>query len=109
MATILMNKSLGKLSVLFELRSMLREMEHEVGLDTLTSMEMDVFLAAHALSGSAGEVVSSDEIRKHDLTAGIAQASYHRALRSLLTLGLLEKAEGYKSKHYLVRDDLAGS
>ena len=104
-----MNKSLGKLSALFELRSMLREMEHEVGLDTLTSVEMDVFLAAHALSGPGGEVVTSDEIRKHDLTAGIAQASYHRALRSLLTLGLLEKAEGYKSKHYLGRNGLAGS
>jgi len=46
MATNLMNKSLGKLSALFELRSMLREMEHEVGLDTLTPVEMDVFLAA---------------------------------------------------------------
>ena len=75
MATNLMNKSLGKLSALFELRSMLREMEHEVGLDALTPVEMDVFLAAHALSGSPEEVVTSDEIRKHDLTAGIAQAS----------------------------------
>ena len=103
------NKSLGKLSVLFELRSMLRAMENEVGLDALTPVEMDVFLAAHALSGSREEVVTSDEIRKHDLTAGIAQASYHRALRSLLFLGLLEKAEGHKSKHYLVRRDLAGS
>jgi len=109
MATNLMNKSLSKLSALFELRSMLREMEHEVGLDALTPVEMDVFLAAHALSGSREEVVTSDEIRKHDLTAGIAQASYHRALRSLLSLGLLEKAEGHKSKHYLVRGDLAGS
>ena len=102
------NKSLGKLMALSELRSMLREMEREVGLDALTPVELDVFLAAHALSGSSQEVVTSDEIRKHDLTAGIAQASYYRALRSLLSLGLLEKAEGRKSKHYLVRGDLAG-
>jgi len=86
---------------------MLREMEHEVGLHALTAVEMDVFLAAHALSGKGPEAVTSDEIRKHDLTAGIAQATYHRALRSLLSLGLLEKAEGYKSRHYLVRSDLA--
>uniref|UniRef100_UPI002612E233 hypothetical protein n=1 Tax=uncultured Boseongicola sp. TaxID=1648499 RepID=UPI002612E233 len=88
------------------LRSMLREMEHEVGLHTLTPVEMDVFLAAHALSGAHGEVVTSDDIRRHDLTSGIAQATYHRALRSLLSLGFLEKAEGYKSTHYLVRSDL---
>jgi hypothetical protein len=104
-----MTKSLGKLSAIFELRSMLREMENDVGLDTLTPVEMDVFLAAHALSGSRGEVVTSDDIRQHDLTVGIAQASYHRALRSLLAIGLLKKAEGYKSKHYLVRSDFAGS
>jgi len=29
-------------------------------------------------------------------------------LRSLILLGLLEKAEGYKSRHYLVRNHLAG-
>ena len=97
---------MSKISALFELRSMLREMEHEVGLHTLTVVEMDVFLAAHALSGAHGEVVTSDDIRRHDLTSGIAQATYHRALRSLLSLGFLEKAEGYKSRHYLVRSDL---
>ena len=104
-----MNKRLhSRLSALFELRSMLREMEHEVGFDSLTQVELDVFLAAHALSGEHEEVVTSDEIRNHDLTSGIAQASYHRALRSLISLGLLEKAEGYKSRHYLVRNHIAG-
>jgi hypothetical protein len=104
-----MKKSLGTLSAIFELRSMLREMENEVGLDALTPVEMDVFLAAHALSESRGEVVTSDDIRKHDLTAGIAQASYHTALRSLLSIGFLKKADGHKSKHYLVCGDLAGN
>jgi hypothetical protein len=42
-----MNKPLAKISALFELRSMLREMEHEVGLDALT------------LYPSADETVSS--------------------------------------------------
>jgi hypothetical protein len=104
-----MKKSLGKLSAIFELRSMLREIKNDVELDTLTPVEMDVFLAAHALSGSRGEVVTSDNIRQHDLTAGISQASYHRALRSLLSIGLLKKADGHKSKHYLVCSDLAGN
>jgi hypothetical protein len=105
----LMNKSIGKLSALFELRGMLREMEHEVGLDALTPVEMDVFLAAYAISGSRGDVVTSGEIRMHNLTVGIAQASYHRALRSLLSIGLLKKADGHKSKHYLVCRDFAHS
>ena len=105
--TNLTDRAKRKLSALFELRSMLREMEHELGLHTLTQVEKDVFLAAHALSGASGKVVSSDEIRNHDLTSGIAQASYHRALRSLVSMGLLKKAEGYKSTRYLVRDDLA--
>lgn len=88
---------------------MLRVMEDEVGLSSLTQMEMDVFLAAHALSGAQGDVVTSDEIRNHALTSGITQASYHRALRSLISLGLLEKAAGYKARHYLVRNDLTDS
>ncbi len=99
---------MNRISALFELRSMLREMEHEVGLQSLTKAELDVFLAAHALSGGCGEVVTSDDIRNHELTSGIAQASYHRALRSLISLGLLEKAEGYKSRRYLVRNHRAG-
>ena len=101
-------KKLGlKLSALLELRSMLRVMEDEVGLSSLTQVEMDVFLAAHALSKAQGDMVASEEIRNHTLTLGIPQASYHRALRSLISLGLLEKAEGYKSKHYVVRNDFA--
>jgi hypothetical protein len=107
--TILSRRTKTRLSALFELRCMLRAMEQEVGLDSLTQVEMDVFLAAHALSGARGDVVTSDEIRNHALTSAIAQASYHRALRSLISLGLLEKAEGYKARHYLVRNDLANN
>ncbi|WP_234423523.1 hypothetical protein [Tateyamaria sp. Alg231-49] len=98
-----------KLSALLELRSMLRVMEDEVGLSSLTQVEMDVFLAAHALSEVQGDMIASEEIRNHTLTLGIPQASYHRALRSLISLGLLEKADGYKSRHYVVRNDFANS
>lgn len=99
---------MDKISALFELRSMLRKMEHDIGLEDLTAAEMDVFLAAHALTGKLGEVVTSDEIRQHHLASGLAQATYHRALRSLVGLGLLEKANGYKARHYVVRHDLIG-
>lgn len=102
-------KSDSKLSLLFELHCMLREMEQAVGLQELTAIEMDVFLAAHAVGGEPGAVVTSDQIRRHQLTSSLAQATYHRALRSLIAMGLLEKAEGYKTRHYVVRHDLARS
>ncbi len=97
---------MNRISALFELRCMLRKMEEDVGLDELTPAEMDVFLAAHAVTGKLGEAITSDQIRRHDLASGLAQATYHRALRSLVGLGLLEKAKGYKSRHYVVRADL---
>lgn len=99
-------KTHKKLSALFELRSMLLKMEQDVGLDALSAMEKDVFLAAHALSETHGEAVTSDEIRKHELIVGMAQASYHRALRTLVSLGFLEKADGYKARRYVVSSDV---
>ena len=107
MATNLTSKSHGNLSALFELHCMLREMEHDVGLQDLTAMEMDVFLAAHAATGKAGTAVTSDQIRGHELASKLAQATYHRALRSLVAMGLLEMAQGYKTRHYVVRTDFA--
>lgn len=77
-----------------------------MGLDVLSPTELDVFLAAHNLSETRGEVVESVQIRTHDLVKPLAQATYHRALRSLLKLGLLERASGSKAKTYVVRSDL---
>ena len=100
---------MNKISAIFELRCMLRDMERNVGLQDLSATELDVFLAAHALTAKKGEAISSDQIRRHELVSDLAQATYHRALRSLLKLGLLENAHGYKSRLYVVRRDLAGS
>ena len=87
---------------------MMRDMERDVGLQELTGPEMDVFLAASALAGDEGGAVTSDQIYHHDLASRLAQATYHRALKSLLNLGLLENAEGYKTKLYKIRPDLVG-
>ena len=100
------DKTHKRLSALFDMRSMMRQMEQDVGLGALSAMEKDVFLAAHALSERHGEAVTSDDIRTHELIVGMAQASYHRALRSLVSLGFLEKADGYKARHYVVRSDV---
>ena len=97
---------MSKISALLELRSMLLDMERDVGLDQLSSSEVNVLLAAYAVTDKLGEAVSSDQIRQHELSCDLAQATYHRALRSLLSMGLIQKADGYKSGRYVVNAEL---
>ncbi len=87
---------------------MLRQMERDVGLDKLSRVERDVFLAAHNLSEKPGDIVHTEQIRKHTLVETITQATYHRALRTLLSMGMLEHAENTKARCYIVRRDLIG-
>ncbi|MCG7622818.1 MULTISPECIES: hypothetical protein [unclassified Epibacterium] len=97
---------MDRLRAIFELRDMLRDMERDLGLEDLSPAEKDVFQAAHRLTDTPGQLVRSEQIRQHDLVKGVAQATFHRALKSLLELGFLERPEGAKAKHYIVRRDL---
>mmetsp|Transcript_20752 Transcript_20752/g.26691 ORF Transcript_20752/g.26691 Transcript_20752/m.26691 type:complete len:115 (-) Transcript_20752:29-373(-) len=96
-----------RLKSIFELRDMLHIMERDIGLDRLSRAERDVLLAAHALTCVPGAPVQSEQIRSHRLVREIAQATFHRTLKSLLDLGLLERAGGSKAKHYVVCFDPA--
>ncbi|NNK78026.1 MAG: hypothetical protein HKP40_04860 [Litoreibacter sp.] len=97
---------MDKLRAIFELRSILHQMEQDVGLRHLNQSEWNVFLVARSLTEKPGGAVDSNEIRKHPMVAPIAQATYHRTLRALLDMGLLQRANGSKAKSYLVRPDL---
>ncbi|MHC0052777.1 hypothetical protein [Actibacterium sp. D379-3] len=97
---------MDKMNAIFELRALLREMERDIGIDTLTQAEKDVFLAARNLTRKVGDVVASDDIRSHELVRSLAQATYHRTLRALLKRGLLCKADGSKAKCYVVTPDM---
>ncbi|WP_367880213.1 hypothetical protein [Sulfitobacter sediminis] len=97
---------MSKLASIFELRSILRQMEKDVGLDGLSSTEKDVLLAAHSLTERPGDVIESDQIRNHEFIEGKPPATFHRAMRKLLELGLLKRADGYKSKRYVVRAEV---
>ncbi|MBE3637313.1 hypothetical protein [Mangrovicoccus algicola] len=99
---------MDRLSSIFELREMLRQLERDVGLDRLSRTERDVLLAAHSLSVTPGAVVSSDQIRSHPLVASVTQATFYRAVRSLLGCGFLERATGSRAKSYTVRSDRIG-
>jgi len=87
---------------------MLFQMERDIGLDRLSPIERDVFLAAHALTKEPGAAVQSNQIRAHRLVEGIPQATFHRTLKALLEMGFLERAGGTKAKHYVVCFDPAG-
>lgn len=91
-----------KYQMLYELRLMLRVLERDLGLDAISSAERDVLLAAQSLTRERGEVVHSTDIRRHDLVKDLAQATYHRALRSLQERGLVQKADGSRAKSYVV-------
>lgn len=97
---------MDRLASIFELRAMLLQLEHDVGLDDLSRTERDVLLAAHNLTQHAGDVVSSDQIRSHVLVEPVAQATYYRAIRNLLAGGQLKRASGTKARAYVVRCDL---
>ncbi len=98
---------MDKLTLISQLRELLHDMERDVGLERLSEAEWKVFLAARHLTQAPGDVVESDRIRNHRLARSIAQATYHRALRALVEMGLLERAEGSKAKSYSVRPDMA--
>ena len=85
---------------------MLRLMETDLGLADLTRVERDVLIAARMLSSAPGVSVASSRIRNHAFVEPVAQATYHRALRRLLSHGYLEMAGGSKKKMYVVRRDL---
>lgn len=98
---------MDRLKPIFELRDMLHQMERDLGLDRLSRSERDVLLAANSLTKTPGEPVQSEQIRNHRLVKGLAQATFHRTLKSLLELGLIKRAGGSKAKHYVVSFDPA--
>ncbi|WP_020040722.1 hypothetical protein [Salipiger mucosus] len=99
---------MDKLNSIFELREMLRQLERDVGFEDLTRVERDVLLAAHSLCEKPGDVIRSEQIRGHALLQYVAQATLYRAIRRLLSAGLLERAGDSKARAYVVRSDLVG-
>ncbi|MEM6889905.1 MAG: hypothetical protein AAF636_17445 [Pseudomonadota bacterium] len=91
-----------KYQMLYDLRSILRSLERDLGLSELSTPERDVFLAAQSLTDRSGRVIFSTDIRHHALVKDVPPATYHRALRVLLERGFLQKAHGAKAKSYVV-------
>ena len=85
-----------------QLRALLLEMETALGLVELSPNERDVLYAINEVSAGVLKAARSEAIRSHPLAAAIPQATYHRALKSLVQRGLVQHAPDTKAGAYLV-------
>ncbi|MEY4982183.1 MAG: hypothetical protein RIR62_449 [Pseudomonadota bacterium] len=85
-----------------QLRALLLEMETAMGLTDLSPNERDVLYAINEVGTGSPRAARSDAIRAHPLAAAIPQATYHRALKSLVHRGLVAHAPETKAGHYVV-------
>lgn len=84
------------------LRSMLWQMEIEVGLEDLSQPQKDVYYAA-CLVADEGQLVSSDTVRRHPMLAPMARPTFYRALKELVDKGFLETVGQRKDGRYLIK------
>jgi len=89
---------------LAQLRALLFEMEKTLGLVDLSANERDVLYAINEVSSGTPRSARSEAIRNHPLAAAIPQATYHRALKSLVQRGLVAHAPDTRAGHYVVKD-----
>lgn len=94
-----------------QLRALLLDMETALGLVELSPNERDVLYAINEVSAGVLKAARSDAIRAHPLAAAIPQATYHRALKSLVQRGLVQHAPDTKAGAYVVTRNMgeAGS
>lgn len=74
-----------------QLRSVLNDMEDDIGLSDNTVAEKNIISALAQLQSDKGSdgFVASKEIKAHRLCSDIPNPSFFRALKNLLSLGLL--------------------
>lgn len=96
--------AMDKYSTLGNLRSLLRSMERDLGLDDLSPVELDVFLAAQNVASEEDALLTTTKLRSHELVRDFPPATYHRALKSLVQRGYLKKAKGAKAKTYILAE-----
>ena len=87
-----------------QLRALLFDMEKSLGLVDLSPNERDVLYAINEVSSGSPKKARSEAIRNHPLAAAIPQATYHRALKSLVERGLVAHAPDTRAGHYVLPD-----
>ena len=82
---------------------MIKYMEKNEGLHTLSQTERDILYAATDVAGEDGEFVAHD-LARHTLARDISHATYHRAFKSLLAKGFMKPARGFKTRNYVLQE-----
>ncbi|MDA8635020.1 hypothetical protein N9L70_01360 [Rhodobacteraceae bacterium] len=88
---------------LIHLRAMIKDMEKNEGLHTLSQTERDILYAATDVAGEDGEFAAHD-LAGHTLTRDISHATYHRAFKSLLGKWFMKPACGFKIGNYVLQE-----
>ena len=76
---------------LFKIRLLLHDMEKQLGLTQLTSVERDVLYVIESLAEKQ-EGIASHEILSHELIENISRPTIYRALTRLLEENLIVKS-----------------
>lgn len=87
---------------LADLRQVLQDMEHDLGLAGLSRTETDVLCAAAKIVENK-DTVTVVELQLHSLLRDMPRATFFRALRNLVARGFLEKLGDEKRAGYAVR------
>jgi hypothetical protein len=79
-----------QISKLAELRKLMLEMEHSLGLQDLTSVERDLYYAVADLAEPASGA-RTNTILDHSLMSQVSRPTFFRALKSLVGKGYIEQ------------------
>ena len=88
---------------LIHLRSMIKDIEKNEGLHTLSQTERDILYAAKDVAGKDEEFVAHD-LARHALARDISHATYHRAFKSPLGKGFMKPARSFKTRNYVLQE-----
>lgn len=100
-----MSTKMSILIQLAQLRDVLHQMEHDLGLEGLNRKERDILLAFYANASrdeAHGFVSSTDRVRAHPTLESVSQPTFHRALRRLLERGLVERHDALPAGVYAI-------
>jgi hypothetical protein len=86
---------------LINLRRALAFAEKELGLNTLSETEKQLYYAAVENADDEGNFLS-DIIRHSEWCRDIPHATYHRLLSQLTDYGIFEKADGSQRNRYAI-------
>lgn len=82
------------------MRQLLASLERDLGLEALPRVELELIYAIDLLTGTSDNILTSAEIRQHELIKDIPTATFNRALKALIERGYIEYAPQSRAKHY---------